>query len=154
MNTKINIVPLAFLLALSDLKISLSNAEKKVLADIGDQLDVQPLAEETYTQPMLLEMIESNIHLKQAYESYKSQLETIETLPTDIFPTSEELSDAFKNKSIYRIKGSKPTTKPTGYNNQINNTIILASRSEEPETMVNKLSFIGRMKQFLTRSGQ
>ena len=47
-------VTLAFLLALSDIKTSLTEEEKIKLADIADQLDIQTLAWETHTQPMLL----------------------------------------------------------------------------------------------------
>lgn len=154
MNTNINTTTLAFLLALSDLKTSLTDTEKKTLADIGDQLDTQTLAWETHTQPLLLEMITSNTQLKEAYETYKTQLETVSNLPPDILPTAEEIKQNFPNKSPYILKGSKPTTKPAGYDNQINNTIILLSRSPQPETTVNQLSFIGRMKQFLTRFSQ
>ncbi|MDJ0601021.1 MAG: hypothetical protein QNJ37_19530 [Crocosphaera sp.] len=147
-------ITLAFLLALSDIKISLTHEEKETLGNIADQLDIQTKAWETHTKPMLLEIIDSNIQLKEAYETYHSQLEKNPNLTTDILPTSEELKQEFNSEPVFAIKGSKPTDKPTGYEQQINNTMILISRSPEPETTINQLSFIGKLKQFLTGSSQ
>lgn len=91
MNTQNNATILAFLLALQELDTSLSEEEKKTLAEIADQLDVRPEAWESFTQPLLLKMIADNESLNQHYQTYKSKLDSLETIPSELLPSVTEI---------------------------------------------------------------
>ncbi|MEQ8386191.1 MAG: hypothetical protein RH949_27915 [Coleofasciculus sp. A1-SPW-01] len=145
MNTTI----LAFLLALEELDTSLSQSEKKMLAEIADQLDVQPKAWESFTQPLLLKMIADNELLNQRYQTYKSKLDSLETIPSELLPSVTEIEQIKDGATLANTKGFKPKSEATGYNQQINNAVIVISRSEQPEATVKKLSFTEKLKQFL-----
>jgi len=149
MNTPINTTILAFLLALEELDTPLNEEEKKALAEIADQLDVQPKAWESFTQPLLLNMIADNESLNQRYQTYKSKLDSLETIPSELLPTVTEIEQVKDGATLANTKGFKPQSEATGYNQQINNVVIVISRSEQPEETVKKLSFTEKLKQLL-----
>ncbi|NEO10907.1 MULTISPECIES: hypothetical protein [unclassified Moorena] len=149
MNT--NKTLLAFLLALSDLDTPLSKAENKMLAEIGDQLDAQPLAWERYTKPKLLEMIAANPKLNQRYQSYYKQLDTTVDIPPDYIPTEAEIQPVNTPSRTSIMRGHKPKSSPTSYDQQINNIVIVVSRTEQPEAAVKQLP-LEKLKQFLGTS--
>lgn len=149
MNTQINTTTLAFLLALQELDTPLSEEEKKALAEIADQLDVQPKAWESFTQPLLLKMIAANESLNQSYKAYKTKLDSLETIPSDLLPTVTEIEQIKSSDTLAVKRGYKPQSEATGYNQQINNAVIVISRSEQPEEAVKKLSFTEKLKQLL-----
>src|SRR4028119_2150579 len=91
MNSQINTITLAFLLALQELDTPLNEEEKNTLAEIADQLDAQPKAWESFTQPLLLKMIGDNESLNQCYQTYKSKLDSLETIPSELLPTVTEI---------------------------------------------------------------
>lgn len=146
MNT--NKTLLAFLLALTDLDTPLSQAEKKILAEIGDQIDVQPLAWESYTQPHLLKMITANPQLNQLYKTYQNQLNNTGNIPQELLPTAAEIQQLSTTNSVVGMKGFKSNSSPTGYEQQINNVVIVTSRSEQPEAVAKKLPW-EKIKHFL-----
>lgn len=150
MNTQINTTSLAFLLALQELDAPLSQEEKKTLKEIGDQLDVRPDAWESYTEPLLVKMITSNPRLNQPYQLYKSKLDSLENLPSDRLPTESEIEQLKTCDTGAITRGFKPQSEATGYNQQINNVVILISRSEQPEETAKKSSYIEKVKQFLS----
>ena len=154
MNTKFNTTGLAFLLALQELDSPLSETEKRNLADIGDQLDVQPKAWKSFTEPLLLKTIEANSQLNQRYQFYQSQLDAAGEISRDLLPTEAEIRQLFPINSPFAIKGFTPDSEPTGYDIQISNVVIAVSRSENPEKAVKKLTFLDKVKQFLGRSSQ
>jgi cell division protein ZapA (FtsZ GTPase activity inhibitor) len=121
MNSQINTTALAFLLALQELDTPLSEEQKKTLAEIADQLDVQPKAWESYTQPLLLEMIAKNESLNQCYQAYKSKLDSLENIPTELLPTATEIEQSQSSEMLAITKGLKSQSEATGYNQQINN---------------------------------
>jgi len=149
MNTPINTTILAFLLALQELDTSLSQSEKKTLAEIADQLDVRPEAWESFTQPLLLNMIADNESLNQRYHVYKSKLDSLESIPSEFLPTVTEIEQLKPGQALTIYRGFKPQSEATGYNQQINNAVIVISRSEQPEATVKKLSFTEKLKQRL-----
>ncbi|MGK7940695.1 MAG: hypothetical protein AB4062_11205 [Crocosphaera sp.] len=151
MNSEIYNTRLAFLLALSDLETPLNEQEKQTLNDIANQLDMQPLAWQDFTEPMLLKMIESNPQLNQHYVKYKSQLGNLPEIAQILSETEQELAPLMTMNTTARARGfkPKPTAKPTGYEGQINNVVVVVSRSEQPETAVKKLSSLDKLKQIL-----
>jgi len=148
MNT--NNTLLAFLLALTDLEIPLSQGETKSIKEIGDQLDAQPLAWERYTKPKLLEIIAANPELNQRYQTYYNQLDTTVDIPPDYLPTEAEIQ-VVNTPSSTIMRGHKPKSSPTGYDQQINNIVIVVSRTEQPEAAVKQLP-LDKLKQFLGTS--
>lgn len=148
MNT--NKTLLAFLLALTDLDTPLSQTEKKILAEIGDQIDVQPLAWESYTQPHLLKMIADNPQLNQLYKTYHSQLNSTRDIPRELLPTAAQIQQLSTTSGVVGMKGFTHNSPPRGYDQQINNLVITTSRSEQPEATVKKLP-LEKVKHFLSK---
>ncbi len=152
MNSQINTTTLAFLLALQELDKPLTEEEKDTLAEIGDQLDVQPKAWDSFTEPLLLKMIGDNESLNQRYQAYKSKLDSLGTLDkilTKLLSTVTEIEQIRSGEALAVTRGFKPQSEATGYNQQINNAVIVVSRSEQPEEMAKKLSFTEKLKQRL-----
>lgn len=137
----------AFLLALRELDTPLTQEEKKILREIADQLDIQPKAWESFTEPLLLKMIAANPPLNQSYQLYKTKLDSLATIQVDLLPTTSEI-EQLKPSNTRSTKGFKPQTEATAYNQQINNAVILIGRSEQPEESVKKLS-LEKVKQIL-----
>lgn len=148
MNT-LNTTSLAFLLALQELNTPLSEAEKQTLTEVADQLDFQPKAWESFTEPLLVKMITSNPQLNQKYQLYKSQLDSLGNINEDLLPTATEIEQLKSSETGVATKGFKPQSEATGYNQQINNAVILISRAEQPEQIAKKLSFTEKVKQLL-----
>ncbi len=156
MNTQMYNTRLAFLLALSDLKIPLNESEKQTLTDIANQLDIQPLAWTDYTEPMLLKMIESNQQLKQQYTQYKTQLDQFPETSQILSGIDQELQSLMVTDNTVRTRGfkPKPTINTSDYDFQINNLVVVISRSDEPETTAKTVSCLDKLKQMLGHSGQ
>jgi hypothetical protein len=150
MNSQINTTTLAFLLALQELDTPLNEQEKNTLAEIADQLDVQPKAWESFTQPLLLKMIGDNESLNQRYQTYKSKLDSLETIPSELLPTVTEIEQIKSSETLAATRGFQPQSEATGYNQQINNVVIVVSRSEQPEEAVKKLSLKEKFKHLLS----
>jgi hypothetical protein len=154
MNSENHNTILAFLLALSDLETPLNDSEKQTLANIATELDLQPLTWTDYIEPILLNMIEFNPQLNQQYIQYKSQLNQFPENSQILSEIEQELKSlTFRNTTV-TVKGFKPTGNATGYESQINNIVVLISRSEDPETVVKQLSPLDKLKQILGQSGQ
>ncbi|NEP54914.1 MAG: hypothetical protein F6K65_41500 [Moorea sp. SIO3C2] len=149
MNT--NKTLLAFLLALSDLDKRLTEAENKMLAEIGDQLDAHSDEWESHTKPELLKMLAANPELNQHYQIYSSELNTKVDIPLELLPTTAEIQQFDPTSSVWGMKGYKPTSSPTGYDQHIDNIVIVVSRTEQPEAAVKQLP-LEKLKQFLGTS--
>lgn len=149
MTTQINTTSLAFLLALQELDTPLSQEEKGTLKEIADQLDARPEAWESFTEPLLLRMITDNELLNQRYQTYKSKLDSLEMIPSELLPTVTEIEQAQSDETLAVPRGFKPQSEATGYNQQLNNAVIVISRSEQPEATAKKLSFTEKIKQVL-----
>ena len=156
MNTQMYNTKLAFLLALSDLEIPLNKQEKETLADVAKQLDIQPLAWIEYTEPMLLQMIESNQQLKQRYNQYKTQLDQFPETSQILSEIDQELQSLMVTDDTVRTRGfkPKPITNPSDYDCQINNLVVVVSLSDEPETTAKTVSCLDKLKHSLGYSGQ
>jgi hypothetical protein len=154
MNTKADNTIVAFLLAFKDLKTTLGEQEKQNLKEVAKQLDTQPKAWEDYIKERLLEIITSNPDLNQSYQSYKSQLDSVEEIPDDLLPTEAEISrlDTLEKAPITR--GFKPKNEATGYESQLNNVVVIVGSSSKPEETVKQANFLEKWKQFLSQSNQ
>ncbi|MDJ0659230.1 MAG: hypothetical protein QNJ42_07025 [Crocosphaera sp.] len=154
MTVNIHNSKLAFILALSDLNNPLNESEKHILIEMGKQLDLQPSLWSDKMENILIEMIQSNPELNQHYTQYKSQLDNLPDISENLSEIDQELKSLMVMDNTVRTRGFKPTNQPTGYDSQINNLVVLASRSEEPETVVKQVSSLDKLKQMLGHSGQ
>ena len=145
---------LAFLLALSDLKNPLNEEEKQTLTDIAKHLHIQPLAWTNHTEPMLLKMIQSNPQLNKQYNQYTTQFEQLPEKSQILSGIEQEIKSLMVKDYRFREKGFKPTGKPTEYDSQLNNVLVVVSCYEESETAVKKVSSLDKLKQTLGNLGQ
>lgn len=148
MNIKIDNTMMAFLLAFQDLKTSLNELEKQQLKEVAKQLNTQPKAWENYTKSLLLEIITTNPSLNRLYQDYKTRLENVEEIPQDLLPTEAETNKLIVRDSVM-TKGYKPKSEASGYENQLNNVVIVVGSSETPEETVKKVTFLEKVKEFL-----
>lgn len=139
---------MAFLLAFQDLKTSLNELEKQQLKEVAKQLNTQPKAWENYTKSLLLEIITTNPSLNRLYQDYKTRLENVEEIPQDLLPTEAETNKLIVRDSVM-TKGYKPKSEASGYENQLNNVVIVVGSSEIPEETVKKVTFLEKVKEFL-----
>ena len=148
MKIKIDNTMMAFLLAFQDLKSSLKELEKQQLKEVAKQLNTQPKAWENYTKKLLLEIIAANTSLNRLYQDYKNRLENVEEIPQDLLPTEAETNKLIICDSVM-TKGYKPKSEASGYENQLNNVVIVVGSSETPEETVKKATFLEKVKEFL-----
>lgn len=139
---------MAFLLAFQDLKSSLNELEKQQLKEVAKQLNTQPKAWKNYTKKLLLEIIAANSDLNRLYQDYKTRLENLEEIPQDLLPTEAETNKLIVRDSVM-TKGYKPKSEASGYENQLNNVVIVVGSSETPEETVKKATFLEKVKEFL-----
>ena len=148
MNIKIDNTMMAFLLAFQDLKSSLNELEKQQLKEVAKQLNTQPKAWKNYTKKLLLEIIAANSDLNRLYQDYKTRLENLEEIPQGLLPTEAETNRLIVRDSVM-TKGYKPKSEASGYENQLNNVVIVVGSSETPEETVKKATFLEKVKEFL-----
>lgn len=140
---------LAFLLALGDYSEPLSEQEQQTLKEVAQQLNTQPRAWKKFTEPLLLETIKANPKLAQSYQNYADKLDKLDKIPLELLPKSGEVNQLITNQSSLTSKGFPPVDSATGYEQQINNLVIVVAQGEEPTEIVKKLGFLAEMKQLL-----
>ncbi|MGF2036144.1 MAG: hypothetical protein RMZ43_012645 [Nostoc sp. CmiVER01] len=154
MNTKADNTIIAFLLAFQDLKTALGEQEKQNLKEVAKQLDTQPKAWEDYIKGRLLEIITPNPDLNKSYQFYKSQLDNLEKIPDDLLPSEAEINRLNTLEKSLITRGFKPKNEATGYENQLNNVVVIVGSSSQPEETVKQATFLEKWKQFLSQSNQ
>ena len=152
MKTKADNTIIAFLLAFQDLKTALGEQDKQNLKEVAKQLDTQPKAWEEYIKGRLLEIISPNADFNQSYQFYKSQLDNVQEIPDDLLPTEAEINRLISRDKALITRGFKPKSEPTGYENQLNNVVVIVGSSEKPEETVKQATFLEKWKQFLSQS--
>ncbi|OWY66142.1 hypothetical protein B7486_38075 [cyanobacterium TDX16] len=148
MNIKIDNTMMAFLLAFQDLKSYLNELEKQQLKEVAEQLNTQPKAWENYTKKLLLEIVAAKPSLNRLYQFYKNRLDNVEEIPQDLLPTEAETNKLIVRDSVM-TKGYKPKSEASGYENQLNNVVIVVGSYETPEETVKKATFLEKVKEFL-----
>jgi hypothetical protein len=142
---------IAYLLALRDFSDSLSDREKESLKTIAKALNIQPKAWKSDIEPDLIQTIAGNPQLNQYYQSYKEKLNRLGSIPIDLLPDSTEL-DRFKpNGFSFATKGFFGT-EPVGYEQQLNNVVIVVNQTDKPEETVKQLGFLDKVRQLLETS--
>jgi hypothetical protein len=143
---------LAYLLALQDFSDSLSDTDKEGLKKVASQLKTQPKAWESHIEPALILAIQGNPQLDRSYQSYKQKLDRLGEIPLDLLPKPEEVLST--NSSGLIVKGVDPNSDASGYEQQLNNLVIVVNQAERPEEVVKQLDFLDPVKQFINRDRQ
>ncbi|WP_310426945.1 hypothetical protein [Chamaesiphon sp. VAR_48_metabat_135_sub] len=143
---------LAYLLALQDFSDSLSDVDKEGLKQVANQLKTQPKAWSSHIEPDLIQTIQGNSQLDKSYRSYKEKLDRLGEIPLDLLPKPGEVLAT--NSSGLIMKGISPDSEASGYEQQLNNVVIVINQSERPEEVVKQLDFLDRVKQFVNRDSK
>ncbi|OZH52285.1 hypothetical protein AFK68_25345 [Hydrocoleum sp. CS-953] len=150
MNTTIDNTILAFLLALKNLKNSLSEDEREELAEVGQQLQLNP-NDWDFIEDDLMAIIQANDALSQLYQQAKVKLDALDSpLPSDLLPTSAELENVLPPES----EGGRRAYfegEPDEKSNEIDNTVVVILTNPEPTKTTKKLTSLEKLWQFLNQ---
>ncbi|MFM7437206.1 MAG: hypothetical protein ACKO2V_01170 [Snowella sp.] len=149
MTTKLNHTILAYLLALQDLPHALNEVEQSRLKEVAKQLRTQPEAWNDYIEPSLVAIIQGNSSLNQSYQQYKNKLDNFGEISSDLLPTAEEINQLVKVQTVLLPKGFISDLSASGYEQQLNNVVIVVNQTEKPEEAVKQLGFLDKVKQLL-----
>lgn len=152
MKTNPDTTIIAFLLAFQDLNTALSTQEKQILQELAKQLDTQPKAWDIYIKKRLLELVSANSELNESYKFYQSQLENLAEIPHNLLPNEAEISGLNSANKVLETKGFKPKSEATDYASQLNNVVVIVGTSEEPEATVKQVTFLEKLKEYLSDS--
>jgi hypothetical protein len=142
---------LAYLLALRDFPDRLSDREKESLKTVATDLDLTPELRKSHIEPALIQTIRGNLELDRSYQFYREKLDRLEAIPLDLLPEVGEIEGLKPSESFSISKGMPPSSKPSGYEKQLNNVVIAINQADKPEEMVKQLNSLDRLKQFLDR---
>jgi hypothetical protein len=149
MATKLNHTILAYLLALQDLPNALNEGEQSNLKEVAKQLRFQPEAWNDYIEPSLVTIIQGNSLLNQSYQQYKNKLDNFGEIPSELLPTADEINQLVKTQATFVNKGFIVDPSASGYEQQLNNVVIVVNQTEKPEEAVKQLGFLEKVKQLL-----
>jgi hypothetical protein len=142
---------LAYLLALRDFPGTLSDVERAKLKTVARDLDIQPKAWKTNLEQDLLQTIHGNPQLAQSYQSYQEQLDRAGESLLDLLPEIEKIEQISVDSSPLVVKGIIPETAATGYEQQLNNVVIVVNQADRPEEKIQEYAFLDRVKELLDR---
>ncbi|WP_424094410.1 CHAT domain-containing protein [Moorena producens] len=150
MNSPITITLLALLLALRELKTPLTQEELAGLADVGQQLALDPDDWE-YIAEGLMVIIQGNEELNEYFQMAKACLEAIDgQIPSVVLPTytelDQELPPISKGPQDF---GWKPGSDES---DEVLTATIKALETHRPIQAANQLSFLERTSDFLQSS--
>jgi hypothetical protein len=143
---------IAYLLALRDFSGVLSDVEKEKLKSVAKDLDIQPKAWKSDLETDLIQTIQGNLQLFQSYQSYKEQLDRSGAIPIDLLLTTEKNQQSSVEASPVTAKGMTPVTAATGYEQQLNNVVIVVNQADRPEQKIQEYTFLDRVKEFLNQN--
>jgi hypothetical protein len=149
MATKLNHTILAYLLALQDLPNALNEGEQSSLKEVAKQLRTQPEAWNDYIEPSLVAIIQGNSPLNQSYQQYKNKLDNFGEISSDLLPTADEINQLVETQPAFVSKGFMGEHSASGYEQQLNNVVIVVNQTEKPEEAVKQLRFLDKVKQLL-----
>lgn len=152
MTTAVPNTLLALLLALKNLDKPLSEDERKGLANVGQQLRLDP-NDWDFIKDDLMSIINANDTLNQLYQQAKAKLDAVNhPISSDLLPTDEELENALPpgsdsgkyNKAYFEGKSDEQS-------NEILNLTTKIFSTQKPEETTKNLSFLERLWQFLNQ---
>jgi hypothetical protein len=154
MDVTISHTILAYLLALRDLSDHLSDREKENLKKVAKDLDLNPKAWQSHLEPDLIQIIQGNSQLDRSYQFYKEKLAQSGEIPLDLLPKATEIEWLRTDSSPLAVRGMIPNSSASGYEQQLNNVVIVINLADKPEETVKKLTFLNQVKQFLDQDSQ
>lgn len=146
----------ALLLALQDLEEQeyFSGNEKLDLRSVGEQLwftQSDPTRWE-FVKESIDAIFEANSILKKRFQEFLNQINPISfDFLLSLLPTEEELESELP-KSIYQEKKGHFEIEPELESNEILNVTILIFIADNPIATAKKLSFLQRVKEYITKS--
>lgn len=143
---------LAYLLALRDFSDVLSDSEKEKLQTVAKDLNIQPKAWTSHLEADLIQTIQGNSQLFQFYQLYKEQLDRAGKIPLDLLLTTEINDRPSGDSSPLIAKGLIPESAATGYEQQLNNVVIVVNQADRPEQKIQEYTFLDRVKEFLNQN--
>jgi hypothetical protein len=140
---------LAYLLALRDFSDTLSDQEQQNLKTVAKDLKMQPKAWKSNIEPFLIQTIQGNSQLHQSHQLYKKKLDKLGKIPLDLLPKEGEINQLVTNQSSLVSRGFIPDSSASGYEQQLNNVVIVVNQTDKPEEAVKQLGFLDKVKQLL-----
>ncbi|MEM9924235.1 MAG: hypothetical protein AAF915_10880 [Cyanobacteria bacterium P01_D01_bin.50] len=141
----------AFLLALKNLEVALSEDDKKWLENAGDRLKLA--LQETDTdwneiEDILMSTIESNPSLNDLYQEFlaiiSNEDEIIELIP-EWAELERELPNDTKDELV-ELGFFPDDTQPESKNDEIRNVVVFVLANEQPIQTTQNLSFLERIQ--------
>ncbi|MCL2933814.1 MAG: hypothetical protein MGG11_16660 [Trichodesmium sp. MAG_R03] len=153
-NNNSNTTLLAILLALYNLQLPLSAAEKAAFKTAGQSLSMPHNNRESIIKDLMDKLV-TNSSFTQLYQAAKSQLDAVsDQILYDQPPTENELKHAWPDGSEVvklAVKRAHFEGKPDDKNNEILNMAISILTTPEPTKTAQKLTRIEKLWQFLNQ---
>ncbi|HAC66106.1 MAG TPA: hypothetical protein DCF68_21875 [Cyanothece sp. UBA12306] len=148
---------LAYLLSLRDYSESLTPKDKENLNEFAKEFRAYPQEWESHVEPFLMAKIAENPQLNQLFTTYKDKLNQSDKIPLDLLPNLDsfyQLEKTLNSNPLQQARSEIPNlpddTTPEGQAELLNNFAILISESEQPENTANQLTWLDKLKQWLS----
>lgn len=141
---------LALLLALKNLKVPLTDAERDEFFEIGEQLELDP-DDWDFIYEGMIDTIAKNPSLNQLFKAYISQLDPLNgSILLGLLPTEKELKQELSSASDPESLGYKPKKAFSSESNElINVTVVAVLKNDQPKEITQKLSFLKRLQKHI-----
>ena len=144
-----SITLLALLLALDKPELDLNSEEREALRNTAQQLLLDP-DDWDFIKEGLMETIEANSILNSEYHDVLSKLQTVGNIPSQTMPTQNELEAELPSEDEEPDSRGYFEGEDDEDSDEILNVTINVLNRKEPEKTVKNLSFIKRLKDFLS----
>ncbi len=151
MDNSVNNTLLALLLAVKNLETPLTKEEEASLSIAAQQFSVNPNGWDIIIQPELMTMINGNQALARQFQTIKTKLDNLSTIPSNLIPTTEELDTVLPVVASQPKKFPLPNPNPPEKSNEITNVALRVMLTSESSTTVKKLNSLDKLWQFLNQ---
>lgn len=149
MNSSVNKVLLALLLALREPEVSLSNDERSLLQDIGQQLQLLTDSDDwEFIEEQLTAIIQTNSVLNRFFQSNKVKLDALNRqIPQEFLPSLDELEQHIfgESKEVKTFDG--------GFKGNVQSELLISLtgtifNTDKPDQTVKQQTFIQNIDEF------
>lgn len=144
-----SITLLALLVTLDKPELSLNSEEREALRNTAQQLLLDP-DDWDFIKEGLMGTIEASSILNSEYHDVLSQLQKVGNIPSQTMPTQKELETELASEDEEPESRGYFEGEDDEDSDEILNVSINVLNRKEPEKTVNNLSFIKRLKGFLS----
>jgi hypothetical protein len=145
-----SITLLALLVALDKPELYLNSEEREALRDTAQQLLLDP-GDWDFIKEGLMGTIEANSILNSEYHDILSKLQAVGNIPSQTMPTQNELEAELPSEDEEPESRGYFEGEANKDSDEILNVAINVLNRKEPEKMVKNLSFIKRLKDFISK---